>query len=59
MLTQHLATHVGPFGIRVNCLAPETILTERNEAQIPEEATEESSWVTGVILDVAGDAVMT
>jgi 3-oxoacyl-[acyl-carrier protein] reductase len=86
MLTQHLATHVGPFGIRVNCLAPETILTERNEVQIPAEikdrltnehpirrlgtpddvaqaalylATEESSWVTGIILDVAGGAVMT
>lgn len=35
MLTQHLAAQVGPFGIRVNCLAPETILTERNREQIP------------------------
>ena len=26
----------GPFGIRVNCLAPETILTEHNDAHIPE-----------------------
>ena len=26
-----------PFGIRVNCLAPETILTEKNEAAIPDE----------------------
>jgi 3-oxoacyl-[acyl-carrier protein] reductase len=86
MLTQHLATQVGPFGIRVNCLAPETIRTERNEAQIPADikerltnehpirrlgtpedvaraalflATEDSSWVTGVILDVSGGAVMT
>jgi hypothetical protein len=25
-----------PFGIRVNCIAPETILTERNEQRIPE-----------------------
>jgi len=37
MMTQHLAAQVGPFGIRVNCLAPETILTEKNEANIPDE----------------------
>lgn len=36
MLTQHLASQVGPFGIRVNCIAPETILTERNVERIPE-----------------------
>ena len=36
MLTQHLATQVGPFGIRVNCIAPETIITERTGALIPE-----------------------
>ena len=36
MLTQHLAAQVGPFGIRVNCIAPETILTERNQERIPE-----------------------
>jgi len=35
MLTQHLAEQVGPFGIRVNCIAPETILTDRNLQQIP------------------------
>src|SRR5262249_2993839 len=35
MLTQHLAEQVGPFGIRVNCIAPETIQTERNQQQIP------------------------
>jgi 3-oxoacyl-[acyl-carrier protein] reductase len=27
----------GPFGIRVNCVAPETILTESNLQRIPEE----------------------
>ena len=32
-----LAAQVGPFGIRVNCLAPETILTAKNEATIPDE----------------------
>ena len=37
MLTQHLATQVGPFGIRVNCIAPETIMTEGNEGRIPKE----------------------
>jgi 3-oxoacyl-[acyl-carrier protein] reductase len=36
MLTQHLAAQVGPYGIRVNCIAPETILTERNQQRIPD-----------------------
>jgi 3-oxoacyl-[acyl-carrier protein] reductase len=36
MLTQDLAAQAGPFGIRVNCLAPETILTDRNRQRIPE-----------------------
>lgn len=85
MMTQHLAAQVGPFGIRVNCLAPETILTERNDERIPDAqktalveahplkrlgtpddvaraalflASDQSSWITGVILDVAGGAVM-
>ena len=85
MLTQHLATQVGPDGIRVNCIAPEIILTERNQQQIPDRqkqtlievhpirrlglpddvanaalylASDQSSWITGLILDVAGGAVM-
>jgi 3-oxoacyl-[acyl-carrier protein] reductase len=85
MLTQHLATQVGPDGIRVNCIAPEIILTERNQQQIPDQqkqtlievhpirrlglpddvanaalylASDQSSWITGIILDVAGGAVM-
>jgi 3-oxoacyl-[acyl-carrier protein] reductase len=85
MLTQHLATQVGPFGIRVNCLAPEIILTERNATQIPDAvktslvdlhplkrlgtpedvaraalflASDQSEWITGLIVDVAGGAVM-
>jgi 3-oxoacyl-[acyl-carrier protein] reductase len=36
LLTQEVALHAGPFGIRANCLAPETIMTERNQRQIPE-----------------------
>ena len=86
MLTQHLAAQVGPFGIRVNCIAPETILTERNVQLIPHEmkqtlteqhpirrlgtpddvadaalylASNRSAWITGMILDVSGGAVMT
>jgi 3-oxoacyl-[acyl-carrier protein] reductase len=85
MLTQHLATQVGPYNIRVNCIAPETILTERNQERIPAAqiqpliemhpirrlgtpedvahaalflASQESSWITGMILDVTGGAVM-
>jgi 3-oxoacyl-[acyl-carrier protein] reductase len=35
LLTQDLAAQAGPFGVRANCIAPETILTERNQQQIP------------------------
>jgi 3-oxoacyl-[acyl-carrier protein] reductase len=85
MVTQHLAAQVGPFGIRVNCIAPETILTDRNRERIPEAqkaslaeihplkrlgtpedvaraalflATDQSEWITGLIVDVSGGAVM-
>ena len=85
LMTQDVAAQAGPYGVRVNCIAPETILTERNEQRIPDEqrsalieahpikrlgtpddvaravlflASEESSWITGIILDVAGGAVM-
>jgi 3-oxoacyl-[acyl-carrier protein] reductase len=40
ILTQHLAAQAGPFGVRVNCLAPEIILTERNLQNIPEALRE-------------------
>lgn len=85
VFTQQLATQVGPFGIRANCVAPETILTERNEQAIPAEmkvamaadhplgrlgttqdvaeavlflVSNRSTWITGVVLDVAGGSVL-
>ncbi len=85
VLTQDVASQVGAHGIRVNCIAPETILTERNEARIPVQqraslvdmhpikrlgvpedvasaavflASEESAWISGVVLDVAGGSVL-
>jgi len=85
LLTQHVAAQVGPFAIRVNCIAPESILTESNQRQIPDAqkaemieahpikrlgtpddiadaalflASESASWISGVILDVAGGAVL-
>jgi 3-oxoacyl-[acyl-carrier protein] reductase len=39
-LTRSLAVQAGPAGVRTVCLAPETILTERNLAQIPEDVQE-------------------
>jgi len=85
ILTQDLAVQVGPYGIRANCIAPETILTERNKQRIPEAqqealinqhpmrrlgtpedvadaalylASDNARWITGIVLDVAGGAVM-
>jgi 3-oxoacyl-[acyl-carrier protein] reductase len=85
ILTQDLAAQVGPYGIRANCIAPETILTERNEQRIPDAqkqglieshpirrlgtpddvaraalflASDEATWITGIVLDVAGGSVM-
>jgi 3-oxoacyl-[acyl-carrier protein] reductase len=85
LLTQAVAAQAGPFGIRVNCITPETILTEGNQNRIPAElqatladahplkrlgtpqdvatvaaflASGEAAWITGVIVDVAGGAVL-
>jgi 3-oxoacyl-[acyl-carrier protein] reductase len=35
LMTQDVAAQAGPFNVRVNCIAPETILTERNKQRIP------------------------
>jgi 3-oxoacyl-[acyl-carrier protein] reductase len=40
LLTKELAIQAGPHGVRVNCLAPETIMTERNRQMIPEDLAE-------------------
>jgi 3-oxoacyl-[acyl-carrier protein] reductase len=37
MLSRNLASEFGNRGIRVNCIAPSTIVTERLQLQIPEE----------------------
>lgn len=85
LMSQDVAAQAGPYGIRVNCIAPETILTEGNLERIPKEqlaslveahplkrlgtpedvaqaavflASGEAGWITGVVLDVAGGAVM-
>lgn len=85
VLSRELAAQAGPAGIRVNCIAPETILTERNQRQIPEAvqdqlrrshpiqrlgtpadvaaaalflACEDSGWISGTTLDVAGGSVL-
>lgn len=35
LLTQDVALQAGPFGVRANCIAPETILTDENKTVIP------------------------
>jgi 3-oxoacyl-[acyl-carrier protein] reductase len=85
VLSKELAAQAGPYGVRVNCLAPETIMTERNQQQIPESiqdqlrhshpirrlgtpddvahaalflASDQSSWISGITLDIAGGSVV-
>ena len=85
MFSKHVASEVGQHGVRVNCLAPSSVLTERVKRLMPEEtqrqvasmhplgrmgtpedvalatlflASESSSWITGVTLDVAGGRII-
>jgi 3-oxoacyl-[acyl-carrier protein] reductase len=85
MLSRKVAEEVGSHGLRINCLAPDSILTERTQSYMTEEqvrqwaeafplgrmgapedvalatlflASESSSWLTGVTLDVAGGKIM-
>jgi len=85
LFTQDVAAQMGPFGIRANCIAPETILTERSTEQIPDAmkaqmaaehplgrlgtpedvaraarflCSDDAAWITGIVVDVAGGAVL-
>lgn len=41
VLTKDVALQAGPHGVRANCVAPETIITERTGEQIPKEMQEQ------------------
>jgi 3-oxoacyl-[acyl-carrier protein] reductase len=84
MLTRHLAVDLAPSGVRINCIAPSAIDTERLVASMPAPAREQlgqsfplrrlgtvedvadsavflataqSSWITGVTIDVTGGRI--
>jgi len=85
VFSKQVAKEAGPSGVRVNCLAPSTVVTETMQAAIPLErqrqmaamyplgrlgvpedvahaalflASDASSWITGITLDIAVGQVM-
>jgi 3-oxoacyl-[acyl-carrier protein] reductase len=83
--TRHLANEVASSGVRVNCIAPSAIETERLDTWTTAEqrqqlaqsfplgrigqphdiaaaalflASEQSSWITGITIDIAGGKIM-
>ena len=85
-LSQQIAHEVGRRGVRVNCLAPSTVMTKRMEQVIPVDrqhemaamhtlgrlgvpqdvaqatlflASDASSWITGVTVDMTGGQLVT
>jgi 3-oxoacyl-[acyl-carrier protein] reductase len=85
LLTKEVALQAGPDGVRANCIAPATIMTDRNHRQIPQHiqaelvaahplrrlgtpedvaeaalflAADSASWISGIVLDVAGGFVL-
>jgi len=84
MLTRHLAVDFAPHGVRINCIAPSAIETDRLVGLMPASAREQlaqafplrrlgtvddvadaalflatpqSSWITGVTIDLTGGRV--
>lgn len=85
MFSRHVAKEVGQYGVRVNCIAPATVLSDRVRRLMSEDrraevaalsplgrmgvpqdvalatlflASDSSSWLTGLTLDVAGGRIM-
>jgi 3-oxoacyl-[acyl-carrier protein] reductase len=85
MLSRHLAKEMGKHGIRVNCLAPSSVMNEKMKQHMPPEqqkrlaesfplgrlgqpedvglvtlflASDSSSWLTGMTLDVSGGRII-